>query len=155
MASIKSVTPIGNILRKFLHEHEMHARARQEQIRLSWREIVGDVIAQVSSVQRIAQGVAFVSCSTPVWAQTLSFRRKEILAKIEEHAGKGVIREIRFNCLPYAGAATEQAWRHNGRPGSLKQAPQRLTDKQEQTIAAIAASLTEKSTQQAPSSRGS
>ena len=138
-----SPTPIGRILRKYLRTREMDVRARQEQVRLSWAEIVGEVIAQVSSVERIADGVAYVSCATPVWAQTLSLRRKHILAKVAEHVGSNAIREIRFNSLPHSAADGSERSpalapsRHCGRHQKA------LTESQEQTVAAIAASLKE------------
>jgi predicted nucleic acid-binding Zn ribbon protein len=78
----------------------MHRRARQESVRVDWPSIVGDVIARMSGVDRIADGVLYVHCATPVWAHTLSLRQKDILAKIAQRIGPDVIRGIRFSSLP-------------------------------------------------------
>jgi len=132
----------------------MDKRARQEQVRLSWSEIVGDVIARVSSVERIADGVAYVGCMTPVWAQTLSLRRNEILAKIGEHAGSSAIREVRFSSVSHSIESKKQSQSAAAQTGGHKPRPKPLTPSQEETIAAIAASLREKgSPQRAPATK--
>ncbi|MFQ5808329.1 MAG: DUF721 domain-containing protein [Armatimonadota bacterium] len=147
MTARGSATGIGTILRKYLRTREMDTRARQEQVRLSWSEIVGDVIARVTSVQRIADGVIYIRCATPVWAQTLSFRRKEILVKIADHAGGNAIREIRFNSLPESTEGLPSALARAGKPSARQRPEKPLSARQEQTVAAIAASLSEKVTQ--------
>ena len=141
MVAARGVTSIATILREYLRGRDIDARTRQEQVRLSWKEIVGEVIARVSSVHRIADGVAYVGCATPVWAQTLSLRRTEILAKIAEHVGTGAIQDIRFSSVPAAGEDAGYAGTSRPRQRHREKA---LTDAQEQTIAAIAASLREK-----------
>ena len=139
------ITRIGAIIRGYLGRHELDRRARQAQVSLSWAEIVGEVIARVSCVDRVADGVAYVHCVTPVWAQTLSFRRTQILAKIAERLGSNVISDVRFNSLPgIRPTATPVPARQP--PGT--QRPASLTPQQEETIAAIAASLERKLTQQ-------
>ncbi|MGD8239131.1 MAG: DUF721 domain-containing protein [Armatimonadota bacterium] len=153
MAGRGTATAIRTILGQYLRRREMDTRARQEQVRLSWREIVGDVIARVSSIQRIADGVVYVRCATPVWAQTLSFRRKEILAKVAAHAGGNAIREIRFNSLPESTEGLPSALGRAGKPSRRQPAEKPLSARQEQTVAAIAASLSEKASQSSPPRR--
>ena len=118
----------------------MRSRARQEWVRVAWREIVGELIAGVSAVHRIADGVLYVRCTTPVWAHTLSLRQKEILAKIAEHAGSGVIREVRFSSLPF------EAHEHSGGRSRQTNTPSpetaaSLTDAEKRKIGAFGASL--------------
>lgn len=126
---------------QYLRRRHMHARTRQEQVRLSWGEIAGKVIAGVSCVQRIVDGVMYVHCATPVWAHTLSLRQREILAKIAEHVGANVIREVRFNAL---GARAEQRLQVGSNQAEHirgRQPKVALTESQERRIAALGASV--------------
>jgi predicted nucleic acid-binding Zn ribbon protein len=62
----------------------------------SWEEIVGEQIARVAAPQRIDNGTLYVTVSTAPWRAELSMRRREIIQKVNQHAGAEVIRDIRF-----------------------------------------------------------
>jgi predicted nucleic acid-binding Zn ribbon protein len=62
----------------------------------SWAEIVGERIANISTAQRIENGVLLVSVATAPWRNELSMQRHEIIRKLNEHAGEEIVKEIRF-----------------------------------------------------------
>jgi len=62
----------------------------------SWAEIVGERIASVTTAQRIENGVLLVSVATAPWRNELSMQRHEIMRKLNDHAGRDIVKEIRF-----------------------------------------------------------
>ena len=62
----------------------------------SWPQIVGERIAGISKAQRIENGVLFVAVSTAPWRTELAMQRHQIIRKINEEAGKEIVKEIRF-----------------------------------------------------------
>lgn len=61
-----------------------------------WEEIVGEQIARVARAERVDDGVLIVKVASAPWRNELSMRRREILEKITDTVGKGIVREIRF-----------------------------------------------------------
>ena len=62
----------------------------------AWEEIVGEQIAKVAYADRIDNGVLIVKVVSAPWRSELSLRKSEILRRIADHIGNGVIRDIRF-----------------------------------------------------------
>ena len=61
-----------------------------------WKEIVDERISNNTDAIKISNQTLFVSTSTPVWAQELSYLKKEMIIKFNERAGEEIIRDIRF-----------------------------------------------------------
>lgn len=61
-----------------------------------WRGIVGEKIAAVSKPLRIDNGVMFVSVATAPWRAELSMQRHLIVKKLNQAAGREIVKEIRF-----------------------------------------------------------
>ena len=57
-------------------------------------EIVGEQIAKYAHVQGFEKGRLMVQCDHDVWRATLHHTKPELLARIEQVVGKGVVREI-------------------------------------------------------------
>jgi predicted nucleic acid-binding Zn ribbon protein len=62
----------------------------------AWKDIVGEQIAKVTTAERIVDGVLIIRVSTAPWRAELSLRRAEILEKVTDLVGRGIVREIRF-----------------------------------------------------------
>lgn len=60
----------------------------------SWNTLVGGHVAQNSVPIKVENGVLYVSVKNSVWRQELGMLRPQILKKIEEEFGKGIIRDI-------------------------------------------------------------
>jgi len=61
-----------------------------------WAEIVGDDIDRVTQVVRVENGVMKVIVKDSVWRQELVMMKFEIVRKINDKLGGGVIKDIRF-----------------------------------------------------------
>ena len=62
----------------------------------SWNEVVGEQISKIARAERVDKGVLVVRVSSAPWRSELSLRKAEILRKLSERVGQGIIREIRF-----------------------------------------------------------
>lgn len=62
----------------------------------AWREAVGETIARHAEAIGIRGGVLWVAVDGSVWMQELAARRREILARLAERVGPGVIGDVRF-----------------------------------------------------------
>ena len=61
-----------------------------------WREIVDENVNKQTAAVKISHQVLYVSTSAPVWAQELSFYKKDLINKFNGKAGQEVIKDIRF-----------------------------------------------------------
>jgi predicted nucleic acid-binding Zn ribbon protein len=61
-----------------------------------WSDIVGERIARVSEAVRIERGVLVVKVTNGPWRNELNVMKAEILAKVNQAAGQGKLRDIRF-----------------------------------------------------------
>lgn len=74
------------------------ASASFRQLLALWPQLVGAAVAQHSHPQKIQRNVLLVSVSSAAWAQTLTFERCAILAKLHQRIPtmKKEIQDIRF-----------------------------------------------------------
>lgn len=87
---------VGEVIESVIARLGIKRRLKRAQIIEEWAKIVGDKIAKETRAERMRGSVLFVSTSSPVWAQELEFMKREILEKIREELGKGVVTDIRF-----------------------------------------------------------
>ena len=69
---------------------------KQQQAVNLWPTAVGKKIADNTPVQDVKHGILIVHAESPVWAQELQFKKKEILSKLNSTLGKTTIKDIRF-----------------------------------------------------------
>jgi predicted nucleic acid-binding Zn ribbon protein len=70
--------------------------AARERALLAWPQAAGETVASHSRAAGFAGKALLVETDDPGWAQELSLRRAELLSRMEELAGSGVVEEIRF-----------------------------------------------------------
>jgi predicted nucleic acid-binding Zn ribbon protein len=65
-----------------------------------WQEIVGEEEARKLHLVGFRKGVLFVGVPSPSWAQEFSYKKREIIRKINISLGKEVVKKIVFRYLP-------------------------------------------------------
>ncbi len=83
---------VDNLVARIIGRNAM----REHEAFRSWNALVGEHVARNSVPVRVENGVLYVSAKNSVWRQELSMQKPQILNKIEERFGKGVIRDIRI-----------------------------------------------------------
>ncbi len=87
---------LGPVLKQSLDSLGLRQRVTEQQAAGKWASVVGPQISAVSRVEKIADGVMFVSCKSSAWASELTLHSEAILRKLEKELGTKAIKEIRF-----------------------------------------------------------
>lgn len=61
-----------------------------------WRNVVGETIAKITKVEKFARGILYVRVLNPSWRNELSFRKKNIIGRLNEAVGGGLVKDIVF-----------------------------------------------------------
>jgi predicted nucleic acid-binding Zn ribbon protein len=90
----KKAVHISDLLKRVLGDRKFRQGVRQAEIKLRWPEIVGPEIAARTKPVHLWRGRLVVECEHDVWRTELSFLKPEILKRIAEVEGEGVVKEI-------------------------------------------------------------
>lgn len=93
LQSLRSLLP--NLLGKVARES---GRARH--LWPLWREAVGDLIAQAARPVALEGGVLVVAASGPEWASEIARQEAEIVRRLAERLGPGLVRSLRVTATP-------------------------------------------------------
>jgi hypothetical protein len=88
--------PIGEILYAAFKRRGMAAKLEENAVLKFWPTAVGKQIAAQTQPDILRSGTLFVKTTSSVWVQQLHFMKEEIRQKLNDLAGKSVIKEIRF-----------------------------------------------------------
>lgn len=61
-----------------------------------WQDVVGETIAKMTEVEKFVRGILYVRVHNPSWRNELSFRKKNIIGKLNEAVGKAMVKDIVF-----------------------------------------------------------
>jgi predicted nucleic acid-binding Zn ribbon protein len=89
--------PINKILDSLMRDKKYQKGLRLALIEERWVEIVGEQIAKYAHVQGLERGRLMIQCDHDVWRATLHHTKPELLGRIEQVVGKGVVKEIFLN----------------------------------------------------------
>ena len=108
MRSKDGFAPAGDVINSSLKKMGLDKKTREYRAIILWPEIVGKQIANATKVERARDGVLRVTCKTSAWANELTMLRAEILKKIDERVGNGVITELHFSGRGFKQDANEK-----------------------------------------------
>lgn len=92
----RRLQPIGDILFSALKKRGMAARLEENAFFKLWPKAVGAQIAAQTQPDGWRAGTLFVKTTSSVWVQQLHFMKEDIRRKMNELAGKTVVKEIHF-----------------------------------------------------------
>jgi len=87
---------LGKVIDTLFHELGLEKKLKQYDIVDIWPSVVGNQIAEITSVDKIQNNVLVIKVTAAPWRTELTFRRKEILAKVREAMNSDSIKDIRF-----------------------------------------------------------
>ena len=93
---MKKPVSIGRVMQDALQDMGIADRIEETKIFRLWNEIVGDFVAQKVEPIKIRRKKLYIRISDSSFRQEFVFMKKEILKKIEEKAGKGIVSDISF-----------------------------------------------------------
>lgn len=104
---------IGSLMGAQLNALGIGDKIREHTAPLIWAEMVGPQIASATEVEKVQDGVLFVSTRSSTWAQELTFHKNDIVRRLNQRLGATqtpVITDIRFrNRAPQNKPAPETA----------------------------------------------
>jgi predicted nucleic acid-binding Zn ribbon protein len=86
----KPPRPLNDVLGKVLQRMKMSDEASALSLFSSWRQIVGDGIADHVTPQRLEKRTLTVEVDDPAWATQLKFLESQLLSTLKEHVGDEV-----------------------------------------------------------------
>ncbi len=90
---------IGSLMGPQLNALGIGDKIREYTAPLIWAEIVGPQIASATEVEKVQDGVLYVSTRSSTWAQELNFHKNDIVRRLNQRLGATqtpVITDIRF-----------------------------------------------------------
>jgi predicted nucleic acid-binding Zn ribbon protein len=133
-AKPRGEAPLSRLLEGVLVNLGLRSRFREHLALLAWPQIAGPVIGSRTRAEAVRDGVLIVAADTSAWAQELQMRRHELLARIAQQVGPGLIRDLHFRA---GGAARGR----RSRPAHPRPVETKLSPRQQKQIAEAAAHI--------------
>ncbi len=130
----RDLSPVGRLLEGVLANMDLRSRFREHLAVMAWPQIVGEVIGSHTRAETVRDGVLIVATDTSAWAQELHMRRHDLLARMAEQVGAGLIREIHFR----SGTVARERGRRAAAPRPLDM---KLSPRQEKELMEAAAQI--------------
>lgn len=88
---------VGDVLGSLTEQLGWDEQLAESALLAGWPAIVGDALAEKTSVVGIEAGALTISCVSTAWAAQLRLMRNELLARIAHQYPQAGIESIRFN----------------------------------------------------------
>ena len=92
----KKAEKIGLLLEEYMNVNGFSKTVKEIEIVRNWPEIVGEKVAAFTECREIENGVLKVKVESSVWRQELSYNKRELIIKISDFCGTGIVRDINF-----------------------------------------------------------
>ena len=94
---MKELSHIGTIINKILKKAEYAPMLEENKILEKWPSIIGEKLAPFIKAQGIEKKILFLKSSRSTWSMHIYTLKDELIKKVNEAAGKQVIRDIKIN----------------------------------------------------------
>lgn len=92
----KAPVQIGEVLSAVLEQAGVAQAVREQEVLAKWPEIVGSAVADHARPKSLSGGVLFLTVENGAWRSQLFALKKEIIRKINDFAGKRIVKNIFF-----------------------------------------------------------
>lgn len=96
MSRDKDINRLGDAMKKMFSEYSIDNKFDQTELIASWRQIVGDMIANRTQNLYIRNEILFVEISSASLKQELNMSKSRILELIESELGHLAVKNIQF-----------------------------------------------------------
>ncbi|MHB9133490.1 MAG: DciA family protein [Armatimonadota bacterium] len=87
---------IQGLLGGLLKNRHMVASMRRVMVMSLWSHVVGDLVAQKSWPEKVADGILTVGVSSHPWAEELHLLKSQILARYRQLLGRSAVKDVEF-----------------------------------------------------------
>jgi hypothetical protein len=103
-----SMASLGSAVRQVVSSGALEQGLAARQAITLWPEIAGEKLANVCSADSLRDGILFVKTKSSSWANELTFYKPELLRKISERIGSGLVNDIHFASSSRVGLPVEK-----------------------------------------------
>jgi predicted nucleic acid-binding Zn ribbon protein len=89
-----SYTTLAEAIAEFARSRHLERRLRGADLFRLWPQIVGERIARRAKPAHLQRGRLVIECGDSVWRAELQFLKPELLEKIHDAVGEGIVKEI-------------------------------------------------------------
>ncbi|MBI5478691.1 MAG: DUF721 domain-containing protein [Deltaproteobacteria bacterium] len=90
------VEPIGPLVADTLRRLGRAQELLEPRAIVAWADVAGPRVAARTRAERLKDGVLTVRVDGAAWLNELTYLKADLLARLNEHLGGGVVRDIRF-----------------------------------------------------------
>jgi predicted nucleic acid-binding Zn ribbon protein len=105
---MQSFSHLGQLVRAGLERVGLQGAVREQSALAMWADVVGEKTASATHVERVRDGVMYVTCRDSLWAQELHFLRPIIIQKLNDRLGAEVIKQIRLSGVGFRKAGRRE-----------------------------------------------
>jgi len=92
----KQPLPLSGVLQEVLKTSGLEKKVREFAALSEWAGIVGARVAEQATPLDIKGGILFLQVKNAAWRSQLAFFKDDIIQKVNEKAGKKIVRTIFF-----------------------------------------------------------
>lgn len=74
----------------------LEQRLRERRLVENWPELAGPDLSRFCQALRVQRGILYLKVQSSAWGQELQFLKPQILARVNELYGSGLVRDIRI-----------------------------------------------------------
>jgi predicted nucleic acid-binding Zn ribbon protein len=94
MAKKSNLIKLGDAINQLFKQEKLDIKMSQFSVKSSWKDIVGDIVANNTSEIYFNDKIIFVSLSSAALKHELSFRKEEMLNNINKFCGYKLVEQI-------------------------------------------------------------
>ncbi len=96
MARTRDPKKISSLLGDMCHTLGFEEAYQQYKTLQIWGSVVGESIADATVIERFTNGQLFIKVKNPSWRMELNYRKKDIIARLNEALKSAMVNEIIF-----------------------------------------------------------
>lgn len=90
------VTPLDELLRKFIRDEGLETPLLQQRAIDSWKTVTGEAVQRYTGELFVKNQILFVKITSPALRQDLSMMHTQLTRRINEAVGSAIINDVRL-----------------------------------------------------------
>ena len=92
----RKLEPVGSLLADMFKKLGLSEAVAEQRALQVWAQVVGEKVAAHTQAYSISDGELLVLVDAHTWSQELTFLKPDILRRLNETLGSGIVKDIRF-----------------------------------------------------------
>src|SRR5690606_18421186 len=97
LRKMSDIKPLGKVLEELLHTYRLQSKVNEVNLVRDWEKIVGPLISKKTEKIYLKNGILHLTISSAPLKQELSYSKDQLLQLIDDHYGKGYVKDIQVH----------------------------------------------------------